>query len=118
MPSPFGVNASGIDWMQLQFTIEMVLLIVSTPHEAVTMQRTLYVPVAENKWVGVKEVDVLFAPLEGSPKFQLALVAVAPVVIENGILFSRQLPFATIIPLQHWPILTVLQIVVTGNPGS
>jgi hypothetical protein len=47
----------------------------------------LYVPVAENKWVGVKEVDVLFAPLEGSSKFQLALDTVALVVIENGILF-------------------------------
>ena len=100
------------------FFIESVLKIVSTPQPKFTIARMLYVPVAENKWVGVKEVDVLFAPLEGSSKFQFALDTVAPVVIENGILFSRQLPFATIIPLQHWPILTVLQIVVTGNPGS
>ena len=77
---------------------------VSTPHEKFTMARMLYVPVAENKCVGVEELDVLFAPLEGSPKFQVILDNVAPVVMENEILSTRHVSFEEIIPLQHWPI--------------
>ena len=69
---------------------------MSAPHAKFTIELMLYVPAVENKCVGVKEVEVLFAPLEGSSKFQLALDTVALVVIENGILFSRHVSFAAI----------------------
>ena len=53
-------------------------------------------PVAENVCEGVKEVEVLFAPLAESSKFQVTLDIVAPVKIENRILFSRHVSFAVI----------------------
>ena len=104
--------------MLSQFITEMVLKIVSTPQEKLTMDQMLYVPVAENKCVGVNNVEVLFTPLAGSPKFQTTLDIVASVMIENGILFSRHVSFEAIIPLQHNPINIVLQTVETGKPGS
>jgi hypothetical protein len=76
----------------------------------------LYVPVAENKWVGVKEVDVLFAPLEGSSKFQLTLDTVALVVIENGILFSRHVSFAAIETPDGVPFKTVTCVGEEAQP--
>ena len=101
IPSPFGENAFGTSNRQSsimlsQFGIVRVLNMVSIPHEKFTIEAMLYVPVAENKWVGVKEVEVLFTPLEGSPKFQVTLDIVAPGSIENEILFSRHVSFAMI----------------------
>jgi hypothetical protein len=76
------------------------------------------VPDAENKWVGVKEVDVLFAPLEGSSKFHEAWDMFPIDKMENEILFSRQLLVEAIIPSQHNPMDILLHTVETGKPGS
>ena len=70
-----------------QLVIARVLNNVSIPHEEFIIERMLYVPIAENKCVGVKEVDVLLAPLAESPKFHVTLVIVLSFIIENGILF-------------------------------
>jgi hypothetical protein len=101
MPSSFGVNALGTYTSQTAKILSQLVTVkvsnrVSTTHEKFTIERILYVPVAENVCVGVKEVEVLFAPLEGSPKSQLTLDTNAPVKIENEILFSRHVSFAAI----------------------
>lgn len=61
---------------------------------------------------------MLFAPLKGSPKFQVTFDIVAPVMIANGMIFWRQESFEETIPWQHNPIDIVLQTVETGKPGS
>ena len=93
--------------MLSQFAMVRVLNIVSTLHEKFTIERIVYVPGSENKWLGVKEVEVLFTPLNESPKFQTTLDIGAPVKIENGILFSRQVSFAAIETPVEEPFKTV-----------
>ena len=78
IPSPSGLNAFGTNNLHSfailsQFVIGRDLNNVSVPQEKFTTELILYVPVAENVCEGVKEVEVLFAPLAGSPKFQLML---------------------------------------------
>ncbi len=101
IPSPSGLNAFGTNNLHSfailsQFVIGRDLNNVSVPQEKFTTELILYVPVAENVCEGVKEVEVLFAPLAESSKFQVTLDIVAPVKIENRILFSRHVSFAVI----------------------
>ena len=67
---------------------------------------------------GFNTLELLDPPLAGSPKFQEIELTVAPLVNENDIAFCRQVSIVLIKPLQHNPIEILLQIVVTGKPGS
>jgi hypothetical protein len=98
---PLGVNELGMynsqnPFVLSQFATVKVLNRVSTPQEELTIERMLNVPASENVCEGIAEVEMLFAPLEGSPKFHVTLDIGAPVKTENAMLFSRHVSFAAI----------------------
>jgi hypothetical protein len=76
IPSPLGVmtlgNSNGRfgDNESEQSTNVMVWVRVSEKHSKSTEAVIWYVPISENKWLGFKEDELLFAPEFGSPKFQ------------------------------------------------
>ena len=103
---------------ELQFMIEIIEVSVNIPQMASIVAVTVYVPTEVNWWDGFKAFEILFVPLALSPKFQLIVFIVAPVINEKGILFCKQLSVVVINPSQHKPMDIILQIVVTGELGS